>query len=330
MMATRPLWSLNIDGLERYSHSNKFSLEAQKEIQHELRYRSSYPRQVELRSKVAHRISQLKGIHELLQVVQINSTGNTSAFWRWFYEKGDSADIFDAAVIHGVSFLPRHLLVNLLERNGISYCGYYRGDVETLIIGKSGWNEEDVKQQLDLRTGKSIRVYSEEMVLAFLRCGKDPLNGGDALLRYFCDGHPGLEFLLNLGFPWPSTEAFLGVGNLIENGWPQEGLLGHMGYHVGLSGASRSQRQKILERVFKEIWLPKVWSEEYLDEWGEAESADRLRKIAESIASFAKNMKRKSIGKSEAAIKDWEEDLDWLKVRFYTGRFRFRWPDTLG
>lgn len=329
-MTGRPLWSLKVDDLERYFDSNKFSIEALKEIQDELAYRSSYPRQVALRSKVARRISQIEGIHGLLQVVQASSTVNTSTFWRWFYEKGDAAEIFDAAVIHGTSVIPEHLLVNLLEWNGISYCGYYRGDVETLIIGKSGWNEEEVKQQLDLRTGKSIRVYSEEMVLAFLSCGKDPLGGGEALLRYFASDHPGLKFLQSIGFPWPSTEIFQGIDSLVEPSWPQEGLLRYMGYRVGASGVSREKRQRILEHIFKDSTLPRVESPEYMAQWGEAESESRLQKMAETIASLTRNMKRKSTGRSEQAIRDWEDDLAWSKSSFYVGRFRFRWPDTLG
>jgi hypothetical protein len=68
-------------------------------------------------------------------------------------------------------------------------------------MGRDGWQREEFMQLLDLRTGKTVKVYWQAMVLAFLGCGKDPLDGGEALLRHFSHNHPGLEFLGRIGFP---------------------------------------------------------------------------------------------------------------------------------
>ena len=187
-------------------------------------------------------------------------------------------------------------------------------------------------QLLDLRTGKSVKVYSQEMALAFLGCGKDPLDGGEALLRHFSGNHPGLEFLTSIGFPWPSTDVLPGTraGYMPDPDWPKRGLLGHIGYHVGKSGKARRERRRILKRAFEDPELPQVISPRYMVDWGQPNSGTRLHKIAESIASFARLKKRRADSDMfAAAIGDWEGDLDWLEARYHTGPFRFQWPNTL-
>jgi hypothetical protein len=112
----------------------------------------------------------------------------------------------------------------------------------------------------------------------------------------------------------------------LEAEWPQVGLLKHMGYKVGSSGLPPHQRREILRTAFETNNLPKVESPEYMRQWGEAASANRLLKIANSIAAFCRNNKRKR-NPSQEAISDWEGDLQWLRKEFYTGRFSFEWPD---
>jgi hypothetical protein len=63
----------------------------------------------------------------------------------------------------------------------------------------------------------------------------------------------------------------------------------------------------------------------YMREWGGPRSGERLLKMANSIAAFCRNEKRKSCP-SEEAVSDWEDDLDWLRRTYYRGRFRFHWP----
>ncbi len=294
---------------------------------------SEFKRKLELRRTSSSvlalfdlRTSQLQEIHGLLRAVQ---TGHCDVFWRWFHEEsnkeGNKSKIFEEAVVQGMSFLYEFDIARFLEKHGISYGGYFRGDVETMILGKKGWNENDVMQQLDLRTGKSVKVYSEEMLLAFLGCGKDPFSGGEALLRYFSRNHSGLEFLREIGFRWPSTDVFPGTEHLPKPDWPELGILKYMGYSVGEYGKPLQCRREILKRVFETEELPLVESWGYREQWGPARSRTRLSKMAESIASFAK-LRKRAVG-FDKAIEDWETDLDWLKDTFYTGRFRFQWPN---
>jgi len=130
--------------------------------------------------------------------------------------------------------------------------------------------------------------------------------------------------LKELYFRWPNTDADGGDGMLSDNHWPQEGLLAHMGYHVGDSGEPMGRRQKILDRVY-ESTLPRVVNTEYMAEWGEPSSAVRLKKMAQSIAAFCRNQKRKS-GDRSSSVKDWEADLAYLKWKFYEGIYSFDWP----
>lgn len=129
-------------------------------------------------------------------------------------------------------------------------------------------------------------------------------------------------------FYWPSTDAPGGNGAITSDGWAPEGVLGFLEYHAGKSSdLSAPLRQSILRRVF-EGTIPPAFPQAYLDQWGEPGTAGRLRKIAESIAAFARNAKRRSDTRFDQAIADWESDLEYLYLEFYVGRFGFGWPST--
>ena len=99
-MPDRPLSRRGIDALEHYARVNPFSLEALKEVQHELRFRRSVPKQSALRDWVDDRV-----------------------------------EVFGETVVHGSSPLDEPEIVDLLGWYGIQYRGTYRTDVESLIIG---------------------------------------------------------------------------------------------------------------------------------------------------------------------------------------------------
>ncbi len=167
------------------------------------------------------------------------------------------------------------------------------------------------------------------MFLAQLISLRDPYEDKEILKR-FAKGHPALEYLIDGGFVWPETTIIPGdgLGELDnQDKWPDMGLLKYMGYQVGYNGKDKISRTEILTNVFHSSHLPKVQSRAYMEEWGDAASSQRLHKIANSIASFAKNAKKRS-KPPELAIEEWEEDLEWLKNNFYHGHFSFHWPST--
>jgi hypothetical protein len=84
-------------------------------------------------------------------------------------------------------------------------------------------------------------------------------------------------------------------------------------------------RHAILRRVFC-MHLPPIESPSYMAEWSKPESAGRLKKMANSIASFARQAKRQSSRHMGEAIESWERDLKMLHDEYYVGKFGFGWP----
>lgn len=127
-------------------------------------------------------------------------------------------------------------------------------------------------------------------------------------------------------FFWPSTDALGGSKDITFGNSPLEGLLAYLEYHVGQTkGESAPVRKIILERVFMGV-LPPVFSDQYLAQWSSPGSAPRLQKLAESIAAFCRNAKRRDPTRLADAIKSWEEDLKYLYEQYYVGKFGFGWP----
>lgn len=129
-------------------------------------------------------------------------------------------------------------------------------------------------------------------------------------------------------FVWSTTTANPGAHPLSSDAFKYEsGILRHYGYKVGMNGLSESERWKILDTVFLHP-LMQMDNAAYLSEWGEPNSAKRLQKLAESIAAFTRNAKRRDKGSFSKAIQDWETDLAYLKKTYYNNRFSFQYPRT--
>ena len=103
-----------------------------------------------------------------------------------------------------------------------------------------------------------------------------------------------------------------------------------MGYGVGRKAAlSADRRRAILAYVFMGR-LPPVNDSHYMQEWGRPKSNRRLRKLANSLAAFARNARRKKSSSWNHAIANWEADLAHLKKRYYDRRLRdWKWPETV-
>ncbi len=93
---------------------------------------------------------------------------------------------------------------NFLRSNGFKI-QKPSGKVAVLIIGEEGWEESTVMEILKLRTGNTLRVYSQEMFLLHCSLGMDPLKSSKKILKSFAEGHAGLQFLIEVGFQWPVT-----------------------------------------------------------------------------------------------------------------------------
>ena len=127
-------------------------------------------------------------------------------------------------------------------------------------------------------------------------------------------------------FRWPNANVVYSDGSLGPTGWPHEGVLAAVGYHVGIEyGRSEAERRWLLDHVFART-LPPIHSAAYLASWGLPASTDRLRKLAQAISTFARNAKHKQMSTLHLACEQWEADLAYLRERYYVGHFRFGWP----
>jgi hypothetical protein len=127
-------------------------------------------------------------------------------------------------------------------------------------------------------------------------------------------------------FVWPSTDITPGHESLDADQLRySRGLLKFMGYSVGQNGGIRTERQSILDYAYNEI-IPRVISALYMDEWGGPKTSQRLHKMADSIASFVRNAKRRIDADMDLAISEWEEDLAYIKIQYYDSRYDFPWP----
>jgi hypothetical protein len=129
-------------------------------------------------------------------------------------------------------------------------------------------------------------------------------------------------------FKWPTTDVSDGDGSVQAKDWLKEGMLQVLGYKVGrTAGIGTETRHQILHQVFSGS-LPPAFPRSYIQQWSVPNSAARLKKMAETIAAFVRNSKRRRDQKMVTAVEEWEEDLKFLYDNFYAGKFRFGWPSS--
>lgn len=113
---------------------------------------------------------------------------------------------------------------------------------------------------------------------------------------------------------------------MLASAWHAEGMLVYLGYRVGVTqGVSHGIRRQILDAAFQGP-LPPVNGPEYCREWGPPAAPARLQRLANEIARFTRNAKRKKSADMTSAIADWEQDLKYLHREYYVGKFGFGWP----
>ena len=132
----------------------------------------------------------------------------------------------------------------------------------------------------------------------------------------------------NQWFPWPTTIAPPGIRRLNGVEWRPHGMLSFLGYHVGETNpAPPNMRWRILEYAF-ECHLPPLDGPTYYLEWGMPLTAQRLKKMANTLAALTRNAKRRDAMSYTRAIDDWESDLVLLRDKYYLDFFHFGWPAT--
>ena len=127
-------------------------------------------------------------------------------------------------------------------------------------------------------------------------------------------------------FPWPSTYS-AGGGGPARFDRAEVSPLTVLGYHVGETAKLEAlTRHRLLDWAFSNV-LPPVISSSYMQGWGPPGTAARLERMANHIANCGKQ-RRKFCGGKDASVRHWQADLDYLKQRYYLGKFGFGWPTT--
>jgi hypothetical protein len=204
---------------------------------------------------------------------------------------------------------------------------------DLLVLGKQNHSEGAVERFLKDQQGTTLRICSHEMLLSWLYTGIDPNVHPESLPPFF-ERHPPLQRVREILMgKWPKPGKTLagvkpgGDGKSFDTE-VEKGPLRRMGYSVGKTGETKADREEILEVVFSSPLedFPGTYPIGYLDGWGHARSGKRLKKIARSIASFCQNAKKRS-NPPDQAIRDWQEDLRWMKRELYHPlNFGFDWP----
>ena len=96
--------------------------------------------------------------------------------------------------------------------------------------------------------------------------------------------------------------------------WSTRGLLRHLGYRVGQQGEPPHRRHEILTSA---VLLPdRLLPTQHLRNWGRAGTATRVGEVRGMIALFRRLASGRSTFNMTKAMRDWQNDLDWLAAEF--------------
>lgn len=130
---------------------------------------------------------------------------------------------------------------------------------------------------------------------------------------------------------WPEEAELSESAALSANHFAHStGLLTFMGYHVGQGSPLLPPRRREILQYILLGRLPNVNDRLYMQEWGEPGTDHRLRKLANTLATLARNARRRRSESWHQAIYEWEEDLRFIKQTYYDTHARdWRWPETV-
>jgi hypothetical protein len=214
----------------------------------------------------------------------------------------------------------------MFEHLGEWYCVPYLNGKEWIIVGREEWTPKELDELIAEREGEDIKIVSQELFLAAVISGHDPFMADEEVLLAFAEGHPALEYLRDAGFEWPFLCEWI---DWEPEEWRFRGVekspLKEMEppYTVGECGLDEKPRRRILTKAFNGE-LPWVESDKYMALWGNPGTRQRLRQMAYHISRQIP--KHRGMWNHDTAVREWEEDLEWLYYEFYKPWMRFRWP----
>ena len=240
----------------------------------------------------------------------------------WFFQDVDASGMFPRGIATLGSYpFDEHEFDDFLKGLGITAHAPSH-ELNVLVVGQQEWKAH-LHEAIELRRGKDLRVYSQEMFLSLLRTGFDPLED-PTVAEFFGKGHLALEYIQEWGFDWPNTRIVpVSTGSTSTIGPRERSRLKIFGYTVGAKGGNQQQRRLALTKAFYGDFTKSPELKEFMPKWGNPESGTRLKKMTEHISM---DVKLRSRGRWPEADKHWLEDLKWLKATFYDGKYTFHWP----
>ena len=128
-------------------------------------------------------------------------------------------------------------------------------------------------------------------------------------------------------FEWPSTQlnpSFTNRSCTSVFDRVEKSPMMLVGYNVNQEeNLTEKERRKLLRYCFKSSILPWTGTEEYMMNWGPANSAARLKRMSNHMARMGREMRRRGHKK---ALRKYDDDLSYLKKKYYEPMFEFRWP----
>ncbi len=181
-------------------------------------------------------------------------------------------------------------------------------DISYAVIGREDFDEEHLEDMV--KNIPEVTILSQDAFLDYMLFGNEiGYYSGDERI----EDHPGLLYVSEIGFKWPSTGISETVDGEIEGeDWKRvSDLKDKFGYNVSKqAGLTAQQRRMKLDAAIKPS--PKGLG---------------LEKVANHIASMVRLSKRRKKNPRKSAISKWESDLEWLKANHYSKtKDSFIWP----
>lgn len=197
-------------------------------------------------------------------------------------------------------------------------------DLQCIVLGAEGWDEDALSEQIYDRDGSDLIVLSQPLLVAGLLKNANPLEalGREGLLA-IAESHGALSYLMGRGFDWFFETTSDAVTEWVPNQeLAEKSPLRLAGYSVAANGPDEATRRDVLETFFFDRSPKGVEAPADRKRWGAARSAQRLYGMATFIAWLC----RFQGSHSQQAVARWRADLEWLRREFFRPTMQFVWP----
>ncbi|MEN3941779.1 hypothetical protein WJU23_10835 [Prosthecobacter sp. SYSU 5D2] len=265
--------------------------------------------------------------HQTMAEAAPLAAGAPQSFWTWLRKAKSSASSMaemGRVFVHGNSPFTEGQMDKIFTEAGCDRSPDGRS-ARIVVVGVEGFSTA----YLDglIRGKDTPKIWTQELALAALATGDDPLVTCPlTVLRELGKVHPAITYLMQLGFEWPVLPAEQESDVLIIGSFSAEqSPLTIMGYHVGEEYPRGLARRSRLAKIYSNrLAFSADYPADRKREWGSPCTPQRLKEIALQICrNIGRNQGRKGL---RLACLHWEQDLAWLKSKFYTGKADFVWP----